>query len=81
MSNVQVTNVKITNTINQLLSFDQCHLVNPVAFVVAVQGRALNGQPLPIPHVFQQLPPLVRAVCATKADLYTRVVYLHAHQG
>ncbi len=81
MSNVQVTNVEITNAIHQLLSFDQCGLVNPVAFVVAMWGRALNSQPLPIPHVFQQLPPLVRVVCTAKADLYARVVYLHTRQG
>ena len=78
---MQVTNVEITNAIHQLLTFNQCGLVNPVAFVVAVWGRALNGQPLPIPHIFQQLPLLVQAVCAAKADLYAHVVYLHAHQG
>ena len=80
-SNVQVTNVEIHHTVQQLLTFDQCGLVNPAAYVVAVWGRALNGQPLPIPHIFQQLPPLVQAVCMAKADLYTCVVYLHAHQG
>ncbi len=78
---MQVTNVKITNAIHQLLTFNQCGLVNLVTFVVAVRGRVLNGQPLPIPHVFQQLPPLVWVVCTAKADLYARMVYLHAHQG
>ncbi len=78
---MQVTNVEITHTIHQLLTFDECGLVNPVAFVVAVWGRAVNGQPLPIPHMHQHLPPLVQAVCAVKADLYARVVYLHARQG
>ena len=78
---MQVTDVEIHNAIFQLLTFDECGLVNPVAFVVAVRGRALNGQPLPIPHVHQHLPPLVRAVCTARADIYTRVVYLHACQG
>ena len=78
---MQVTQVEIHNTIYQLLMFDECGLVNPVAFVVAVWGRAVNGQPLPIPHVHQHLPPLVRAVCTTRADIYACVVYLHARQG
>ena len=78
---MQVTDVEIHNAIFQLLTFNKCGLVNPVAFVVAVWGRALNGQPLPIPHVHQHLPPLVQAVCAARADIYARVVYLHAHQG
>ena len=78
---MQATQVKITHAIHQLLTFDACGLVDPVAFVVAVRGRAVNGQPLPIPHVYQHLPPLVRAVCAAKANLYASVVYLHAHQG
>ena len=78
---MQVTHVEITNAIHQLLLFDQCGLVNPVTFVVAVRGRAVNGQPLPMPHVYQHLPPLVRAVCSAKADLYAHVVYLHVRQG
>ena len=78
---VQVTNVEIHHAVQQLLTFDQCGLVNPAAYVVAVQGRALNSQPLPITHVFQQLPPLVWAVCAAKANLYACVVYLHTRQG
>ena len=77
---MQVTQVEITHAIHQLLTFDECGLFNPVVFVVAVWGRAVNGQPLPILHVHQHLPPLVRAVCAAKADLYTCVVYLHARQ-
>ena len=81
ISNVQVTNVEIHHAVQQLLTFDQCGLVNPVAYVVAVRGRALNGQPLPILHIFQQLPPLVRAVCMAKANLYAHVVYLHTCQG
>ncbi len=80
-SNVQVTNVEIHNTIYQLLTFDECGLVNLVAFVVAVRGRAVNGQPLPIPHMHQHLLPLVRAVCAVRANVYARMVYLHARQG
>ncbi len=76
-----MTDVEIHNAIFQLLTFDECGLVNPVMFVVAVRGRALNGQPLPIPHVHQHLPLLVWAVCAARADIYTRVVYLHARQG
>ena len=78
---MQVTNVEITHVIHQLLTFDECSLVNPVAFVVAMRARAVNGQPLPIPHVHQHLPPLVRAVCAARADIYAHVVYLHARQG
>ena len=78
---MQVTQVEITHAIHQLLLFDLCGLVNPVAFVVAVRGRALHGQPLPIPHIYQHLPPWVRAICATKADLLAHVVYLHARQG
>ena len=78
---MQVTDVEIHNAIFQLLTFDECSLVNPVAFVVAVRGQALNGQPLPILHVHQDLPPLVQAVCAARADIYTHVVYLHARQG
>ncbi len=78
---MQVTDVEIHNAIFQLLTFDECGLVNLVVFVVAVRGRVLNGQPLPIPHVHQHLPPLVRAVCAARADIYAHVVYLHARQG
>ncbi len=78
---MQVTNIEIHNAIFQLLTFDECGLVNPVVFVVAVRGRAVNGQPLPIPHVHQHLPPLVQAVCATWANVYARVVYLHARQS
>ena len=78
---MQVTQVEVTHAIHQLLTFDLCGLVNPIAFMVAVRGRALNGQPLPIPHVYQQLPPLVQAICAEKADIYAHVVYLHARQG
>ncbi len=80
-SNVQVTDVEIHNAIFQLLMFDECSLVNPVAFVVVVRGRALNGQPLPILHVHQHLPLLVQAICAVRADIYARMVYLHARQG
>ena len=78
---MQVTHLEITHAIHQLLTFDECGLVNPVAFMVAVWGRAVNGQPLPIPLVHQHLPPLVRAVCTMRANIYTRVVYLHACQG
>ena len=78
---VQVTNVEIHHAIHQLLNFDECGLVNPIAFVVTVRGRALHGQPLPIPHVSLQLPPVARALCAAKADVYARVVYLHVRQG
>ncbi len=78
---VQVTHVKITHAIHQLLDFDACGLVNPVAFVVTVWGRALHGQPLPIPHVHQLLLPWVRAVCSAKADLFAHVVYLDTCQG
>ena len=82
-STMQVMHLEITHAIHQLLTFDECSLVNPAAFVVAVQGRAVNGQPLPIPHVHQHLPlpPLVRAMCAAQADVYAHVVYLHARQG
>ena len=80
-STVQVMHLEITHAIHQLLTFDECGLVNPVAFVVAMWGRAVNRQPLPIPHMHQHLPPLVRAVCATRADVYACVVYLHARQG
>ena len=73
--------LEITHTIHQLLTFDECGLVNLVVFVVAVRGRAVNGQPLPIPHVHQHLPPLVRVVCAVQADIYAHMVYLHARQG
>ena len=76
-----MTDVEIHNAIFQLLTFDECSLVNLVAFVVAVWGQALNSQPLPIPHVHQHLPPLVRAVCAARADIYAHVIYLHARQG
>ena len=76
-----MTDIEIHNVIFQLLTFDKCGLVNLVAFVVAVRGQALNGQPLPIPHVHQHLPLLVRAVCAARADIYAHVVYLHARQG
>ncbi len=78
---MQVTNVEITNTIHQLLTFETCGLVNPVAFVVAVRGRALHGQPLPIPHVHQLLLLQLRAICAAWADLFGCVVYLHTWQG
>ncbi len=81
ISIVQVTQVEITHTIHQLLMFDMCGLINPVTFVVAVRGRALHGQPMPIPHIFQQLPPQVRAVCTTWANVFGQVVYLHARQG
>ncbi len=77
----QVTNVEIHNAVYQLLTFEECGLINPVAFVVTVRGRALHGQPLPIPHISLQLPPVARALCAAKADIYARVVYLHACQG
>ena len=78
---MQVTNVEIHNAIYQLLMFDECGLVNPVAFVVAVWGRAVNRQPLPILHMHQHLPPLVRAMCTAQANMYARMVYLHARQG
>ncbi len=78
---MQVTNIEIHNAIYQLLSFEECGLVNPIAFVVAVRGRALIGQPLPIPHITLALPPVARALCAAKADVYARVVYLHVRQG
>ncbi len=78
---MQVTHLEITHVIHQLLTFNSCGLVDPVTFVVAVQGRAVNGQPLLIPHIYQHLPLWVRAVCAAKADLYAHVVYLHACQG
>ncbi len=78
---VQVTNIEIHHAIHQLLNFDECGLVNPVTFVVTVRGRALHRQLLPIPHVSLQLPPVAWALCAAKADIYARVVYLHARQG
>ena len=78
---MQVTHLEITHTLHQLLTFDECGLVNLVTFMVAVWGRAVNGQPLPIPHVHQHLPPLVQAVCAARANIYAHVVYLHACQG
>ncbi len=78
---MQVTQVEITHAIHQLLSFDMCGLVNPVGFMLAVQGRALHGQPMPIPRVYQQLPANVRAVCAAQADVFGQVIYLHACQG
>ncbi len=78
---MQVTHLEIAHAIHQLLTFDECGLVNPVTFVVTMRGRAVNGQPLPIPHMHQHLLPLVRAICATKADIYAQVVYLHARQG
>ena len=78
---MQVTHLEITHMIHQLLTFDECGLINLVAFVVAVWGRAVNGQPLPIPHVHQHLLPLAQAVCAARADVYTRMVYLDTHQG
>ncbi len=37
------------HTIHQLLTFDVCGLVNPVGFVLAVRGRVLYNQPMPIP--------------------------------
>ncbi len=80
-STVQVTQVEVTHTIHQLLMFDVCGLVNPVSYVLAVRGRVLHGQPMPIPHVYQQLLANVRAVCAARADVFGRVVYLHARQG
>ncbi len=70
---MQVTHLEITHAIHQLLTFNACGLVDPIAFVVVVRGRAVNGQPLPIPHMYQHLLPLVRAVCVAKADLYTCV--------
>ncbi len=78
---MQVTHLEITHAIHQLLNFDECGLVNPVAFVVTMWGRALHGQPLPIPHIHQHLLLLVRAICAMRADVYARMVYLHTHQG
>ncbi len=78
---VQVTQVKITHAIHQLLDFDACGLVNLVVFVITVRGRALHGQPLPIPDMYQHLLPWVQAVCTAKVDLLTCVVYLHARQG
>ena len=78
---MQVTHLEITHVIHQLLMFDECGLINPVAFVVAVWGRAVNRQPLPIPHVHQHLLLLVRAICAAWANIYAHVIYLHTHQG
>ncbi len=49
--------------------------------MVAVRARVVHRDPLPIPHVYQQLPPFVRAVCTAKADLFAHVVCLHARQG
>ena len=78
---VQVTHIEIMNAIHQLLNFEECGLVNLIAFVITVRGRVLHGQPLPIPVVHQHLPLLARAVCAAKADIYAQVIYLHARQG
>ncbi len=50
-------------------------------YVVVVWARALHGDPMPIPHVYQHLPPHVRAVCFIQADIYAQVVCLHARQG
>ncbi len=78
---VQVTHLEIMHTIHQLLNFNTCGLVNPMAFVITVRGRALHGQPLPILHVHQLLPPQLRAVCEARADLFAHIVCLHACQG
>ncbi len=75
---MQVTQVEITHTIHQLLTLDMCGLVNPVGYMLVVQGRALHGQPMPIPHIYQQLPANVRAVCTARANVFGRVVFLHA---
>ncbi len=78
---MQVTQVEITHAIHQLLMFDMCGLVNPMGYVLVVRGRALHGQPMPIPHVYQQLPVNIRAVCAARADVFGWMVYLHCRQG
>ncbi len=61
--------------------FDMCGLVNAVGFVLAVWGQALHGQPMPILHIYQQLPANVRAICAAQADVFGQVMYLHTCQG
>ncbi len=63
ISVAQVTHVEIMHAIRQLLSFNICGLVDPVAFVVAVWARAVHADPLPIAHVYQHLPQWVRAIC------------------
>ncbi len=78
---MQVTHVQITHAIHQLLTFDVCRLVDPVAYMVAVWVRALHSDPLPIPHIYQHLPPNVQAVCFIRMDIWARVVHLHAQQG
>ncbi len=78
---MHVTQVEITHAIHQLLTFDMCGLINPVGYVLAVWGRALHGQPMPIPHVYQQLPANIRPICAARANVFSRVVYLHTRQG
>ncbi len=67
--------------IHQLLTFEVCRLVDPVAYMVAVWVRALHSDPVPIPHVYQHLPPHIWAACFMQADIFTCVVYLPARQG
>ncbi len=59
---VQVTHIEITHAIHQLLTFNVCSLVDPVAYVVAVWVRAVHGDPLPIQH----LCPHGVSACATR---------------
>ena len=84
LSNVQITQAEVNNVVDGLCNFGLCGLAHPMAFVISVRARVVAGQPLPIPHVMQELPPAHRAECAECAEfacVLAAVVYTHTRQG
>ena len=78
---MQVTQERLNKAVHSSYDFNLCGLIELAAFIISIRVWAVNGLPLPIPHVTQQLLPHVWAVCQFRAGVWVRVIYLHTRQS